>query len=381
MARPKDNSLKYYNQDTKDDDNLQYIEAKHGYIGYAVVHKLWKHIYGGPGGYYCPWYEINKMLFCKNNNITISDLDAIMETCYQKGIELFSRHMVEEQGILTSKGIQKRWAKIVKECGRKNCTVEEIYRLIPLIDDKLAVNNQETTPPPPLIGSLQQETQPHQQLISSETSQSKVNIKVKESKEKENGCVEGAPAPLISLKSDLGKNTSEKGMPGAKFTSPSWEEVDQFFFHCCKNFWDPVKASKHARKFYNHYSGQNWLTSAEVKITNWKAKAESWILKDREDDKKPVSRETPVEKEAKKISYMESVFTEYLAGTVKESGIPADFYDLLKQKELLILSEEETKNIFTRCGQDPVLSKKRAVAEYFDLLKKQGQESIFQLQK
>lgn len=167
MARPTDNSLKYYNQDTKDDDNLQYVEAVHGLMGYAIVHKLWKHIYGSPGGYYCEWSNINQSLFCKNHGVTVAELDAILSTCFEDGISIFNKQMLDDHKILTSHGIQKRWVKIVKECGRKHNMVNELYRLISLPTDTTPLTSEETTPP--VI------------LISTETPQSKV----KESKGKE----------------------------------------------------------------------------------------------------------------------------------------------------------------------------------------------------
>lgn len=269
MARPKDNSLKYYNQDTKDDDNLQYVEAIHSFIGYAVVHKLWKHIYGGPGGYYCLWDDINKMLFCKNNGITLDQLNSILETCYQEGIEIFSREMAEKHKILTSKGIQKRWTKIVKEAGRSNNKVDKLHRLINLQDE----NHQETTPP--------------LQLVCDESTQSKVNVKVNESKEKRNECEGELLTPSNFLNSNSDK--SEKRMSGAKFLPPAWEEVNSFFFGACKNFWDAVKAGKVARKFYNHYTSLNWRTTSGADVQHWQSKAEDWINQEREAERKRCS--------------------------------------------------------------------------------------------
>jgi hypothetical protein len=45
MARHRDNSLKYYNRDVYDDDNLKFIQATNGLIGWAVVEKLRQKIY------------------------------------------------------------------------------------------------------------------------------------------------------------------------------------------------------------------------------------------------------------------------------------------------------------------------------------------------
>jgi len=175
MARPKVDSLTYYNQDTKDDDNLQYVEAMHSFKGYAIIHKLWKHIYGSPGGYFCPWDKKNKIIFCQNARITVDELDAIIETCYEDGIQIFDRGMTDKYGILTSKGIQKRWLRIVKECGRTRCIIDEKYNLLPLT----TIKQLESAAAVEFTGRKPEENQTGEQINTDESTQ----IKEKEIKE------------------------------------------------------------------------------------------------------------------------------------------------------------------------------------------------------
>lgn len=145
MAAPTTDALKYYSRDTKSQDNEQYIEAVHGPLGYYIVEKLRSHIYGSPGGYFCDFGEINKRLFCKNNcNISIEDLNAVLETCFNEEVALYSKEMYDKYKILTSSGIQKRWKRIVTDAGRKNVVIKDTFLLI----------EQETIVNSPIIGEL-----------------------------------------------------------------------------------------------------------------------------------------------------------------------------------------------------------------------------------
>ena len=163
MARPRDNSLKYYNRDVHDDDNLRYIQSAHGLIGWAIVEKLRQKVYGSPGGYYMPWNAVTERIFCSDNKISLEEFKNVLDSCFLPDIGLFSKEMYEKHKILTSTGIQKRWRKIVTECKRKNSVLNEAYCLIP---------PEETTLPPVILPN-----------ISGGSTQSKVKeMKVKESR-------------------------------------------------------------------------------------------------------------------------------------------------------------------------------------------------------
>ena len=116
MARPYKKALHYFNLDCVQEDNLNLIEAKHGIVGYGVVVKLWKKIYG-ISGYYCDWKERNLFLFAREVNVSAEVITGIVESCFEEGI--FSREMFERHKILTSSGIQKRWKKLLQKQSEK----------------------------------------------------------------------------------------------------------------------------------------------------------------------------------------------------------------------------------------------------------------------
>jgi hypothetical protein len=372
MARPKDNSLKYYNQDTKDDDNLQYIEAEHGFMGYAIVHKLWKHIYGGPGGYFCPWDEINKKLFCKNNGITIVDLDKILDTCFQSGIEIFNREMAVANKILTSKGIQKRWLRIVKEAGRSNNKVDKLHQLIHLEEEKPG----ETTPP--VVVSPAKSTQ-------SKVNKSKVN-KSKVNKSKGEGNTEKEPTHDF-FKNEIEKNLSRNA--AADFQPPQYSQVDDFFKKKTKEFLEPGAANVAGQKFYNHYKSLGWKTTAGAKVVDWEALAISWILEDLEKStvknkgaiskrlKETLSPEQAVSLKMKTKDFIQAVYYGYCEGSIKQDGIPTEIYTVLVEMDLLLLSHQQKNNILTQCNGNDVKAKQMAIASYFTKQKNDGVKEFF----
>lgn len=71
MERPSKKGLDYFNIDCSQEDNLNFIEAKHGIVGYGVVIKIWKKIYQYHG-YFCDWNEKNVYLFSKDVNVDVS---------------------------------------------------------------------------------------------------------------------------------------------------------------------------------------------------------------------------------------------------------------------------------------------------------------------
>jgi len=370
MARPKVDSLTYYNQDTKDDDNLQYVEAMHSFKGYAIIHKLWKHIYGSPGGYFCPWDKKNKIIFCQNARITVDELDAIIETCYEDGIQIFDRGMTDKYGILTSKGIQKRWLRIVKECGRTRCIIDEKYNLLPLT----TIKQLESAAAVEFTGRKPEENQTGEQINTDESTQ----IKEKESKEKENGCVTGAPEKIFKSKNE----DSGKGMPGAEFSPPNWDEVSAFFFEACKGFWDPIRSASVARKFYNHFTTQVWHKTSGAPVVHWQSRAETWILEDRDNDKKSVPREKNAQQvkaleKQKTIEYVEKVYDQFCKNEISTAEIPDGFYVFLEKEQKLQLKNEEKQYFLDAAGGNEVSAKREAVAYFFSRISKEGKSAVF----
>ena len=129
MARPTKSSLDYFNLDCVQDDNLNFIEARHGVLGFAVVVKLWQKIYRNEG-YYLPWKEINLYLFAREIGLEAEIIQQVLDSCMQPGIGIFSKELYGQYGILTSHGIQKRWLRIVKDARRRDVDILPEYNLL-----------------------------------------------------------------------------------------------------------------------------------------------------------------------------------------------------------------------------------------------------------
>jgi hypothetical protein len=110
MGRPLKDGLDYFPLDTKNDDKLDLMEAKYGIVGYAVIIKLWSHIYK-EFGYYYPWGEREQLLFSHRINVDINRVNAIIEHAIKIGI--FDKSKAS-MGVLTSRGIQKRYIEATK---------------------------------------------------------------------------------------------------------------------------------------------------------------------------------------------------------------------------------------------------------------------------
>lgn len=135
MARPKKNGIDYFPLDTVMDDKVEYIEAKHGLEGFAIIIKLLQKIYST--GYYYEWGEKEEWLFCKRVNCEYDLLIKIINDCINIGI--FNKDLYQKYKVLTSAGIQKRYFGAIKR--RKDVDVVEKYMIIDL--KNINVDNNE----------------------------------------------------------------------------------------------------------------------------------------------------------------------------------------------------------------------------------------------
>jgi len=93
MGRPSKKGFDYFNIDCSQEDNLNFIEAKHGIVGYGVVIKIWKKIYQYHG-YFCDWNEMNVYLFSKDVNFEITIISELVETCFHE--KIFNRELYDQ---------------------------------------------------------------------------------------------------------------------------------------------------------------------------------------------------------------------------------------------------------------------------------------------
>ena len=127
MARSVKKGLDYLPLSVSMNDRFQLLEAEFGLTGFAVVIKLYQHIYGGYG-YYCEWNGDIAMMFARRNGIDRETLEAIVQAALRRG--LFDAGRFEACGILTSAGIQSRYLEATGRRGAVELRSE--YLLLPM---------------------------------------------------------------------------------------------------------------------------------------------------------------------------------------------------------------------------------------------------------
>jgi len=106
MGRSLRQGLEYFSVYTGWDVKMKLMEAKFGLEGIGFIISLWQLIYSE--GYFLIWNnEETKLLFAKEHNIEIEKQQKIIDYALDRGI--FSFDMYDKYGILTSRGIQKRY--------------------------------------------------------------------------------------------------------------------------------------------------------------------------------------------------------------------------------------------------------------------------------
>ena len=170
MPRPQKAGVEYFPLDVENDDKLDLIEAEFGLTGFAVIVKLYQRIY--KLGYYCEWNDEVALLFGKRLGTGGKAVSEIVSAAIRR--KLFDEEIYRKYGVLTSRGIQKRYFEIVAR--RKNVEVEQRYLLVSR--DLIPVN----------VNIMYAETQVNVNTMHAETPENayrSTQSKVKESKVKE----------------------------------------------------------------------------------------------------------------------------------------------------------------------------------------------------
>jgi len=146
VARPKKIGLDYFPLDVVIDDDVELIEAEFGLQGFAILIKLWQKIYRN--GYYIEWSTDNELLFSKRLNVEKTLVSTVVNGCFHR--KLFNKEIYKQYGILTSKGIQKRYILATSQCNRTAISFVKEYILVDkkhreLITEETPVNSEFST--------------------------------------------------------------------------------------------------------------------------------------------------------------------------------------------------------------------------------------------
>ena len=201
--------------------------------------------------------------------------------------------------------------------------------------------------------------------------------------------------PPATGNSDLGKGKKKSTRTPAPEMPQTSKEVENYMFSKMKNRWDVGFCNLQANKFFDFYKSNGWKQSKGNKIVNWHSAANMWVYREVEKQgpkpfvaptpvpaapppPKPAPvQQTPQQQEQQLMDFTESIYAEYRQGTVKEEGIPANIYELLKYKGLLLLSDADRTRIGDAVSGDKIKAKKKAVAEYFTNIITNGHQCVF----
>ena len=126
MARPVKKGLDYFPLDVMMDtqsDEVQSLEGMHPILGFNVYLKLLMKIYSE--GYYYKWGEVQASLLARRVGCTVDQVQAVVADAVKVG--LLDKALFD-QGVLTSRGIQKRYAEVKKKSA-KDFTNAEFWLL------------------------------------------------------------------------------------------------------------------------------------------------------------------------------------------------------------------------------------------------------------
>ncbi len=106
MARPTKQGIDFFSLDVNDDDKLDLFIAESGAEGFGILVILWRMIYRGEGYYI--HHDDDLILMLRRKTLSASDtIVSAVENAVKRGI--FDEKMLRQFGILTSRGIQKRF--------------------------------------------------------------------------------------------------------------------------------------------------------------------------------------------------------------------------------------------------------------------------------
>lgn len=121
--------IDYFPLNCQLDEKFELIEAEFGLKGFAIVVKLLQRIYG-EHGYYCEYNNDISLLLARQCGLSFDGgnnlINQIVSASIKRGI--FNEEKFKAFGILTSKGIQKRFLDAARQ--RKEVFIENDYLLL-----------------------------------------------------------------------------------------------------------------------------------------------------------------------------------------------------------------------------------------------------------
>ena len=232
MARPTKDGLDYFPLDCQMDDKFDFIEAKHGIVGFGVLIKLLQKIYFE--GYHSLWNEKTSILFARKSGVDLDTLQQVIKDSLED--EIFDKKLYEKYGVLTSRGIQKRYIEAAKRRKSIKCIQQ-----IALID----FNEYEN--------SINVDINPQSKVKESKPKKSKVN------KSK----FDFEPV-WIDYPNKIQRKEAERHFIATVKTEQDYSDIQtaltNYLFHLKRNSW---KKPQNGSTWFNNW--QDWIEWEEPK--------------------------------------------------------------------------------------------------------------------
>lgn len=221
--------LDYFPLEVVDDLKLRLFKAEFGVKGFGLLIELWRYIYR-EDGYFGKWNDDVRTLFAFENNVGCDLVSEVVSAAVRR--DIFDKDMLDKYGILTSRGIQKRYFESTAR--RVSVNVEKAYLLIdaPIKNENVNISGENVSRNGKNVNIFSQS-------------------KVKESKEKES----------------KEREKNGEGSPRSRFIPPTVEEV--------KAYCEERKNNVNAERFIDYYTANGWKIGKNA-MKDWKAAVRTW---------------------------------------------------------------------------------------------------------
>jgi hypothetical protein len=118
VGRIAEKGLDYFPLDTTWETAVKLVKAKFGACkGAGFLAELWASIYRE--NYYRTWNEETELLFADEIKEEVTWVHEAIEYCFDK--QIFDRSIFKAMGVLTGRGIQKRYFRIARDTLKRTC--------------------------------------------------------------------------------------------------------------------------------------------------------------------------------------------------------------------------------------------------------------------
>lgn len=269
MGRKQSPGINFYRMNSGHVGNkkVRLLRNKHDSDGYFIWSALIDHAYQHHGYFFNMNDESEFILFSDDIHKPMELIKEVIECCIQVG--LFNRAIAGTYGVLTSEMMQDNFIIATAE-RRKKGGIFEMQKLWLCISfDDFPLNIKIL----PGHGSILPGKNPQKREEENR-------------REIEESLGERSPTP-ISIEKIISENTNgkKKSTGGGKFIAPTKDEVIGYIVEKKSrpggpHAWFEDRCRLEAAKFYSHYKTRGWQLGGGMKMVDWMAGVDSWLLKD-----------------------------------------------------------------------------------------------------